>query len=315
MTYVTQEEDVTTPANQQTPDPKDVTTPANQQTPDPKDVTTPVSQQTPDPKDDDVTSTSTKQPKKSTKQPKNISSDLDMYLREVAKSWRTLRRKNDRDMATLLLQLALASIPKRSGRVSEWLGPSYFDEELPITRGCQVRILREADPAKFRNAYKYTKIVGGNVNLVGTDFAEVSVREKFGLKVVIKNRAGEEQVLHCGELKQCAFNPHKKRNDPSVSALYHAWNRKQVQRLQVGSTIEHMCDKKWVTARIVRVVRGANPRDVVYTVAKERLINAKSIKLSSRTVKWARDQNKLWSVSLSPCHVTTLPPCHLATMP
>ena len=139
-------------------------------------------------------------------------------------------------------------------------------------------------------------MVSDNVTLVGNDFAEVSVREKFGLKVVIKNRAGEEQVLHCGELKCCTLNPHTKRNDPSVSALYHTWNRKQVQRLQVGSAVEHMCDEKWVTARVVRLIRGANPQDVVYTVAKERLINGKSIKLSPRTVRWARDQNKLWLV-------------------
>ena len=76
-----------------------------------------------------------------THKPKNISSELDNFLREVAKSWRTLRRSNDRDTATLMLQLALVSIPRRSGRVAEWLGPAYFDEELPITRGCQVRIL------------------------------------------------------------------------------------------------------------------------------------------------------------------------------
>ena len=261
--------------------------------------------QTPDRKHGDVTykkkvkfCKETKTPSASAKthQPKNISSDLDKYLREVAKSWRTLRRSNDRDTATLMLQVALASIPRRSGRVSEWLGPAYFDEELPISQGCQVRILRDADHAKFRNAYKYTKLVSGNVTLVGTNFAEVSVRERFGLKVVIKNRAGEEQVLHCGELKCCALNPHANRNDPSVSALYHAWNRKQVQRLQVGSTVEHMCDQKWITARVVRVIRGANAQDVVYTVAKERLINSKSIKLSPRTVRWARDQNKLWSV-------------------
>ena len=73
----------------------------------------------------------------------------------------------------------------RSGRVTEWLGPSYFNEEVPIVAGCPVRIMRDKDPAAFRNTYKYSNMVRGTVTVVGADYSEVSVEESFGLKVTL----------------------------------------------------------------------------------------------------------------------------------
>lgn len=193
-----------------------------------------------------------------------------------------------------MVQLALSAIPRGTGRVAEWLGPAYFDEELPITAGSTVRILRQDDPASFRNPYRYSKLLNATVNVVGNKYAEVTVRERFGLKVVITNRAGEEQVLQCGQLRRCEHNPHRDRDDPSVSAKYHAYNRKNAKRVQVGTIVEYLCVDEWVRARVERLIRGANYENVVYTVAKERLINVASVKLSPRTVRRARQHNKLW---------------------
>ena len=83
-----------------------------------------------------------------------IDAHTDKFLSEMGTSWRQARRNNDRDGAARILQITLKAIPRGTGRVSDWLGPKYFDEVKPITTGCRVRILRETDPAKFRNLYE-----------------------------------------------------------------------------------------------------------------------------------------------------------------
>ena len=40
------------------------------------------------------------------------------------------------------------------GRVSDWLGPEFFDDVRSIEIGCPVRVLRPEDTAKFRNGYE-----------------------------------------------------------------------------------------------------------------------------------------------------------------
>ena len=94
-----------------------------------------------------------------------ICKDLDIFLKDVADSWRTSMRAKDRHRADTILQLALTAIPRRSGRVTKWLGPSYFDEVLPIVAGARVRILRGRDPATFRNAYKKTSLIEATANM------------------------------------------------------------------------------------------------------------------------------------------------------
>ena len=84
----------------------------------------------------------------------------DKFLSEMGTSWRQARRNNDRDGAARILQISLKAIPKGTGRVSDWLGPKFFDEVKPITTGCRVRILRESDHSKFRNVYKNSCLGG-----------------------------------------------------------------------------------------------------------------------------------------------------------
>ena len=173
-------------------------------------------------------------------------------------------RAMDRHTANQILQIVVTAIPPKSGRVTHWLGPSYFDELLPITAGEPVRVLRTNDKAKFRNAYKNTSLIRGTASVVGVDDVEVTVSENFGQRVVIRNSAGAEQVLQCGDLRRCALlNPHTKRDDPWTSALYHAWNAKQV--IQDGMTVEYMDNEAWVKTRVLRTERLL-PDDPNWTV-------------------------------------------------
>lgn len=203
-------------------------------------------------------------------------------------------RAKDRHTANTILQIVLTAIPAHSGRVTQWLGPSYFNEVLPLIAGEQVRILRGSDPAKFRNAHNKTGLVRGTITVVGTEDVEVTVREKFGLRVMIRNSVGAEQVLECGQLRQCVANPHTNRDDPSTSLRYHAWNARQVTRIQDGTAIEYMCNKAWVKTRALRLIRGHNAKDMSYTLPKDRVIHCQSVQLSAKKIRWARKENKLW---------------------
>ena len=221
---------------------------------------------------------------------------LDRFLKEMGDSWRTSMRAKDRHTANQILQISLTAIPPRSGRVTKWLGPCYFNEVLPIVAGEQVRILSVGDPAKFRNPYKNTGLVTGVVNVAGAEDVEVSVKEKFGLRVVIRNSAGDEQVLECGELYRCVNNPHTRRDNPWSSRRYHAWNAQQVTHIQKNTAIKYMCSRRkvWVKTQVLRVIRGHNTKEISYTVPKDKVIHCQSVKLTEKKIKWARKHNKMW---------------------
>ena len=59
-------------------------------------------------------------------------------------------------------QVTLKAIPPRTGRVSDWLGPFYFNEEMEVTRGSPVRLLKKTDHSSFRNNFKNSSL--GNFN-------------------------------------------------------------------------------------------------------------------------------------------------------
>jgi hypothetical protein len=93
--------------------------------------------------------------------PLGVSDDLDKLLKEMATAWRSATRNYERDAAARLLQMTVLAIPKRKvkGRVSEWLGPSYFNEELPVERGSAVRCLSTTNHrVKFRNDYRHSTL-------------------------------------------------------------------------------------------------------------------------------------------------------------
>ena len=84
------------------------------------------------------------------------------FLKEMAASWQHARRNYDRDGAARILQMTLKGIPKGTGRVSDWLGPAYFNDIRAVESGCRVRVLRDSDVAKYRNDFEHSTL--GNPN-------------------------------------------------------------------------------------------------------------------------------------------------------
>ena len=229
------------------------------------------------------------------------SDDIANFLQEMGKSWRAAMRENDRGFASRILQVSLRSIPeRRSGRVRDWL-PKYFNEDVDLIPFCHVRILGLNDPASFRNRYRRSKVITGQVTLIGESDVEVIVKEDFGLQVVVNNDDGTERVLNLIELKRCELNPHKV-NNPRGAALHHKWNKTQARRIQTGSLVEHLdaSGKKWVQSRVVRVVKGNNIRFMVYTVPREKVVHVDSVRLTEKVIKLASSRNKLWGARLTP---------------
>ena len=87
-----------------------------------------------------------------------LGKELDGVLRELGESWRSTFRAGERDAAARILQMTLTSIPQRRGRVSDWLGPMYFDEVLSVERNSNIRLLNKSDKANFRNRYTNTSL-------------------------------------------------------------------------------------------------------------------------------------------------------------
>ena len=238
----------------------------------------------------------------------DISDQLDAFLQEMGIRWRARMCEHDRHAAREIEEIALKAIGtnKRQGRVTDWLGPKYFDSIVPISLYSEVRILNPQDKkTKFRNACVKSSLVTGSVTLMGEEHVEVMVLEDFGPQVVIKDDVGEERVLNLDELERCKLNPYSM-NHPATSVLHHRWNRKQFLddsgdqkgRLCVGVQVKHKGpDKKWKTAIVLRVVRGYNQRHVAYTIAKDRVIHANSVRLSRFMIQRARKTNKLWGAA------------------
>lgn len=84
---------------------------------------------------------------------------LDGFLRDMAGSWRQARRNHERGRAATIVQIVLKTIPKKGyGRVSDWLGPRYFDEVLDIEPGSKIRVLSKGDHAKHRNDFEHSSL-------------------------------------------------------------------------------------------------------------------------------------------------------------
>ena len=91
-----------------------------------------------------------------------LGKDLCDFLGELATSWRQAFRLGEREAADRILQLTLVAIPAKRKRVSDWLGPMFFNEELPVEAGSNIRLVRKSDRFKgkyrFRNRYTSTSL-------------------------------------------------------------------------------------------------------------------------------------------------------------
>lgn len=197
--------------------------------------------------------------------------ELDSLLKDLAKSWRSAFRNQDRPAANRLLQMTVACIPSRRGRVSDWLGPHYFNEEVKVVSTSPIRLLKTTDTAKFRNGYTNTSLIQGVVTKLGTSECEIEVRENWGLRVVVINQAGAEEVYWGQELERCARNPHK-RDDPYSSRSYHKWNHRELHGVKPGTVVAYPCGNEYIKSKVVRVVRAGNWQRVLYTVSRKRYL-------------------------------------------
>jgi len=203
--------------------------------------------------------------------PMGVCPELDSLLQDMAKSWRSAFRNQDRPAADRLLQMTVACIPSRRGRVSDWLGPHYFNEEVEVVSSSPIRLLKATDTAKFRNGYTNTTLVQGVVTKLGISECEIEVRENWGLRVVVINQTGAEQVVWGQELERCSKNPHN-RDDPYSARNYHKYNQRELQGVKPGTVVAYPCGNEYIKSKVVRVVRAGNWQRVLYTVSRKRYL-------------------------------------------
>jgi len=222
-----------------------------------------------------------------------------------------------------------------AGRVSDWLGPKYFNDDVDLTSGCRVRLLKQTDKAKFRNSYEHTclgmscvsayththmtthvstpaqyahvRVVQGTAKHIGSDELELTVRQNWGLRVVVRTAQGAEKVCWGHELHRCSDNPHSVL-DPYGAHEYHKWNRKKLRKLKAGSIVQYHLPPKpgvrdtsvWVQVNVLRTVRGGCWQNVKYSVQKWRCLHELSVRLTKRMIERARRDNRLWGAGLLP---------------
>ena len=170
-----------------------------------------------------------------TGRPRGISLELHKLLKELAPVWRDAFRNFDRDSSARILQLTLKAIPPLKGRVSDWLGPKYFDQVKSVNRESPIRLLKLSDVKNrvtFRNGFANSSLINGIVTKLGQSECEIEVRENWGLRVVVKDKNGSEKVVWGHELQRCSKNKCE-RDDPYQAEDYHKRNRRTLKNVKV----------------------------------------------------------------------------------
>ena len=308
----------------QSPKPPPVQTPncTPAQTPKPPPVQTPNCTTTPTPQPKPAQTPTYRTPK--------LETHVHDFLSDMAASWKQARRNHDREAAARILQITLKGIPKGTGRVSDWLGPMYFNDVRPVQSGCRVRVLKTSDNAKFRNDFANTTLgklsltvaldlartltltlthtVNAIVGAAGSSQTQITVRENWGMRVVVQGEDGKEQILWAKHARCCNTNPHSVQ-DPYDAYAHNKWNRAALRKVTVGTVVRHLRKAQsvpptgcapdnstsvWETSIVVRVIRSGSHQYVNYSVAAERCIHHQSVRLSKRMISRARRDNRLW---------------------
>ena len=163
-------------------------------------------------------------------------------------------------------------------------------------------------------------LVNGTVGIIGTESIQVTVRENWGLRVVVRGTDGKEQILWGKDLLRCSKNPHS-RIDPCAAREHNKWNRNQLRKVKRGTVVDHLVatsvpppvgcvalpDKAGVYAKskVVRVIRSGCWQNVSYSLDPLRCIHHSSKKLTRSMLKRARRDNRLWGSGLRPPVVVT----------
>jgi hypothetical protein len=88
--------------------------------------------------------------------------------------------------------------------LSDWLGPTYFNEEVQVDVGSPVRILRQSDKARVRNHFVNSILPQGIVEDITGEIATVRVEDNHGRKVIVRTPGGQEVSVSGHELRRCA---------------------------------------------------------------------------------------------------------------
>lgn len=153
-------------------------------------------------------------------------------------------------------------------------------------------------------------LVNGTAEIIGTESIQVTVRENWGPRVVIRGADGKEQIVWGKDLRRCSKNPHLQ-GDPYDARAHNKWNRNKLRRVKQGTVVEHLVvstsvappvgcvalqDKVgvYVKSKVVRVIRRGCWQNVSYSVNPNRCIHDSSVKVTRRMLKRARRDNRLW---------------------
>lgn len=169
-------------------------------------------------------------------------------------------------------------------------------------------------------------LVNATAVVVGATSTEISVRERWGPRFVIRGDDGKEHIVWGKDIFRCRENPHSLK-DPYDAKEYHKWNRRKLRKIHSGSLIKcrvrlssvppagcaatNVPKEEWKPAKVLRVIRSGCFQHVDYTVASSRCINDLSVKLSKRMLTRARRDNKLWGSGHRP--PATLTERHVVT--
>ena len=166
-------------------------------------------------------------------------------------------------------------------------------------------------------------VVSGTVIVMGAETNLITVRENWGLRVVIRSPTdGSEQIVWGKDLRRCSENPHT-RVDPYGTRDHNKWNRDKLRKVKKGTVVEHLVYKSaaapagcakvkdmdavgtYVQSQVIRVIRAGCWRDVEYSVGADRCIHDRSVKVTKRMLTRARKDNRLWGSGMrAPVTVT-----------
>ena len=163
-------------------------------------------------------------------------------------------------------------------------------------------------------------LVNGTVGIIGTESIEVTVRENWGLRVVVRGTDGKEHILWGKDLLRCSRNPHS-RTDPYDARAHNKWNRNKLRGVKRGTNVQYTvatpvpppvgCVSSqdnvgvYVRCKVLRVIRSGCYQNVIYSVNPDRCIHSSSVKVTKRMLSRARRDNRLWGSGMRPPVVMT----------
>lgn len=134
---------------------------------------------------------------------------------------------------------------------------------------------------------------------LGQSECEIEVRENWGLRVVLLDKAGKEQVIWGHALESCSQNGHD-RDDPYDTKRYHALNRHVLKDVKVGTVVAYPSGQEYIKGKVLRIVRAGCWQRVAYTVSLRRCLHDESVRVTKKMITRARRESRLWGAGICP---------------